>query len=533
VSPRSSDPVDGPSGGYADGRSGGGPGGGSDLPPLPPELDPRRQGRRRHASTHGNYGHTLAVSAGALFTVVSVFCLVAFAYGWWNYRKLNNNLQRLNVAVGTADAGGGPSGGGVVHDIDGKDENILIVGNDDRSGLTNKQVKQLRVGRDGGSENTDTMMLVHIPANGAKATLVSLPRDSYVSIPGYGMNRLNAAYAFGFNNASGSLNAKRAAGANLLIRTVHTLTGLTIDHFVQVSLIGFVTISDAVGGVTVNLCHAVDDTVAYNEAHGQGRAGSGLKLSAGKHTIKGVTALEFVRQRHNLSGGDLDRVKRQQYFLTAAFRKIESAGTLLNFSKLNNLIKAIDRSIWVDKGLNLSQLAKQVSNLSANNIVGKTIPTTPESIDGNDVLAVNPTSVRTFVASLIQDDNSKLAKAKKVAPGTVTVDVINGGSVNGAAAQNASTLRSAGFRAVVDTSSARSSVTLIQYPKGMESQAKTLAGYVPGATYDQTGSVHQVTLLLGADGLGAKLIKHSSSASHSKSPSAGPKPKPLDAHCIN
>ena len=174
--------------------------------------------------------------------------------------------------------------------------------------------------------STDTMMIVHVPADGTKATLISLPRDSYVHIKGHGMDRLNSAYVYGYNDAGNvSTDQRRSAGANLLISTITDLTGLTINHYIQVSLLGFYEISDAIGGVPVTLCHAVDDTHAANQAAGLS-GGSGLKLSKGRHVIKGVTALEFVRQRHFLPRGDLDRVRRQQYFLTAAFRQVASVG---------------------------------------------------------------------------------------------------------------------------------------------------------------------------------------------------------------
>jgi len=180
---------------------------------------------------------------------------------------------------------------------------------------------------------TDSMLIAHIPADGSKATLISLPRDSYVAIPGYGMDRLNAAYKDGYVNASGDRKAKVGAGTNLLRQTIYNLTGLTINHFIQISLLGFVELSDAVGGVTVNLCHAVDDTVAHNKAIGSD-GGSGLVLSAGKHSIHGIQALEFVRQRHGLNGGDLDRSARQRYFLTAAFRKVASIGIITKLGQL-------------------------------------------------------------------------------------------------------------------------------------------------------------------------------------------------------
>jgi LCP family protein required for cell wall assembly len=218
-----------------------------------------------------------------------------------------------------------------------------------------------------------------------------LPRDSYVKIPGYGTDKLNSAYASAYAAAKGNTDAKRAAGVTLLIRTITNLTGLTIDHFVQVDLIGFYRISNALGGVRVNLCHAVNDP---NYSH--------LVMSAGKHTIKGVQALEFVRQRHGLTNGDIDRTARQRYFLTAAFRKLASAGTLLNSRRLANLVSAVDKSIYVDRTFSLASLIKQMSNLSANNIVGNSIPYERyATVDVGSVVIVNPVKVKAFVTKLI------------------------------------------------------------------------------------------------------------------------------------
>jgi LCP family protein required for cell wall assembly len=359
--------------------------------PLPPHLDPRGRHRGRGGSRFASY-RLLGRTLGAL---LSVGLLVLAGYVWSTYRNINSGVHRLRVAVNAP-----PSG---KQDIDGTDQNILLVGNDDRTNMTNAEVRQLHVGRDGGSKATDTMMLVHVPADGSKATLISLPRDSWVNIPGHGTNRLNSAYVDGYNDAAGTDDQKRAAGADLLIRTVSNLTGLTINHYVQVSLMGFYDISNAIGGVPVNLCHNVNDTVAYNRSIGSD-GGSGLVLSKGKHTIKGVKALEFVRQRHNLPRGDLDRVRRQQYFLTAAFRKVASVGILF---KLKALGDAVKRNIYMDPGLNLIDLAHQMEKLSANNIIGRTIPTTPQTIDGNDVLAVSPQKVQTFVQRVINGPTTK------------------------------------------------------------------------------------------------------------------------------
>jgi LCP family protein required for cell wall assembly len=366
--------------------------------PLPPHLDPRG----RHRGRHGPRLHAYRLVGRSLGALLSVFLLLLAGYAWYNFRSLNNGLHRLNLTP--ADEQTQSS------DVDGTDQNILVVGNDDRSNLSLKEARDLHVGLDGGSLATDTMMVVHIPANGDKAQIISLPRDSYVNIPGHGMNKLNAAYVDGYNsmNRNATPDDRRAAGAKLLIRTISDLTGLTIDHFVQVSLIGFVKISDAVGGVSINLCHAVDDSAAANQAAGMDGNGSGFKMSAGPHKISGVTALEFVRQRHFLTNGDLDRAARQRYFLTQAFSKIESAGTLFNPGRLHDLVNAIDQAIYVDKGLDLTDLAAQVSSLDPGNIKGKSIPF--EGFDDNSpvgsVEIINPAKVKRFVDNLFHPDSS-------------------------------------------------------------------------------------------------------------------------------
>jgi LCP family protein required for cell wall assembly len=335
------------------------------------------------------------------FTLLSVGLLVLAGYVWLTYRDINNGVTRLPVAVGEQ-----PSG---KTDIDRSDENLLVVGIDDRSNMTDAEVKMLKVGRDGGSLNTDTMMIVHIPADGSKATLISLPRDSYVPIPGHGWNRLNSAYADGYTAAAGTADQKRTAGADLLIRTVTNLTGLTIDHYVQVSFMGFYDLANAIGGITVDLCDSVDDTVAYNKSIGSD-GGSGFKMTKGVHHLNAVQSLEFVRQRHNFPDGlgDLDRVRREQYFLTAAFRKVASIGMLFKLAALGDALK---RNVYLDTGLNLLDLAKQMESLSANNIVGKTIPTTPVTVDGMDVLHVSAARVHRFVEKVINPPAHTAAKS--------------------------------------------------------------------------------------------------------------------------
>jgi LCP family protein required for cell wall assembly len=459
---------------------------------LPPELDPRglrrsRQERRAAealpdespVSARRDVKRGLLVGIAIVATVLSVGVVALSGWAWSTYNGFKSDIRRVN-AIGGA--------GRPTQDLDGKDQNLLVVGNDDRDTATNAELRQLGTTRDGGSYNTDTMMLMHLPANGQKATVISFPRDSYVSIPGHGMGKLNSAYVDGMQDHDGD----KAAGARLLVQTIENLTGFTIDHFVQVDLLGFYRISNAIGGVRVNLCAA------------QHEANSGINLPKGVSTIKGKQALAFVRQRYGLPGGDLDRIKRQQYFLSAAFRKVSSAGTLLNPFKLQKLLKAVSNSLQMDNSLDPLKLAEQFQDLSAGNLIFKTIPTHgTEDTDVGNVVVVDPAEVRQFVMQLVgSKGNSGFGNAKTVSRGSVTVDVLNGSTEDGAANRNADTLRQLGFKVgTVDTAHARSTTTVIEYPAGMQAQARTLAEQVPGAQGQQTNSVHRVTLLLGADGL--------------------------------
>ncbi len=370
--------------------------------PLPPHLDPRgrHQSRRGGRRSAGGAGRKSAIRVAlSVGTILSAACLLLAGYAWATYRNIDNGVPRGKVSH----LHGTPTGGEV--NFDGKDQNILLVGIDDRSQMSDAEVSKLHVGRGDGSMATDTMMIVHVPADGSKATLISIPRDSYVKIPGHGMNKVNAAYALAYNDAAGSYDDKRTAGADLLVQTLSNLTGLSIDHYVQVNFMGFYDIAKALGGITVDLCHDVNDTTAYNRSVGSD-GGSGFKMTAGKHKLGPIQSLEFVRQRHNLPNGDLDRTKRQQYFLAAAFRKVASVGL---FFKLKDLGDAVKKNLFVDDGLKLTDLAQQMNALSADHIVGKRIPF--QGFDNNSpvgsVEIIDPARVQRFVKRLIEGPAAK------------------------------------------------------------------------------------------------------------------------------
>src|SRR5690349_20031300 len=179
-----------------------------------------------------------------------------------------------------------------------------MTGSDSRQGLTRKQERKYHTGRDVGGQRSDTIMLLHISGNGSPAVLVSLPRASYVQIPGYGWNKLYAAYSFG--------------GPKLLAKTVQNATGLRIEHYMGIGFGGLVNVVDSVGGVTMCFRQPLHDTA------------SGLHLHAGCQSLSGGKALSFVRTRHNFASQDLQREQNQRVFLKALLSKVTSTGTMLN-----------------------------------------------------------------------------------------------------------------------------------------------------------------------------------------------------------
>ncbi|WP_210749062.1 LCP family protein [Nocardia vermiculata] len=207
--------------------------------------------------------------------------------------------------------------------------NWLLTGSDTRDGMTEDQERALSTGAADG-DRTDTIMLVHIPKSG-KPTLVSLPRDSYVSIPGIGKDKLNAAFS--------------AGGPKLLVQTVETATGLRIDHFAEIGFGGFAGMVDALGGIDICLPEAIDDPKA------------GIDLPAGCQQLSGPQALGFVRTRAT-PRADLDRMNNQRLFLSALLKKATSTSTLINPLRLWPMARDVAGSLRVDKGDHIWDLGR-------------------------------------------------------------------------------------------------------------------------------------------------------------------------------
>lgn len=220
----------------------------------------------------------------------------------------------------------------------------LIVGSDSREGLSKEERKDLATGSTGG-QRADTMMLLHIPDSGGGPTLVSLPRDSYVEIPGRGMNRLNAAFAFG--------------GAKLLTRTVEELTDIRVDHYAEIGFGGLFNIVNAVGGVEMCIDKARKDPKAA------------LDIEAGCQQLDGGQALGVARSRES-TRGDLDRVNAQRELIGAIFDKATSPSTLINPWRSVKLALSGSDALTVHDGDHLHHLARLAWAMRSLNSDGTT-----------------------------------------------------------------------------------------------------------------------------------------------------------------
>ena len=489
----------------------------------PPAMPPDRRGR----STRQRFG----LAGKILAALLSATILVASGWLWALVNEFNANVNRVD-AIGSNNGGGS--------DVDGEDQNILLVGNDNRGGIPDDVLRELGTEDESGF-NTDTMLLVHLPADGRKATAVSFPRDLNVFIPALGREgKINSAYANGAcpNNACGKILTKQqqAAGARALVDTISRFSGLRIDHYVEVGLLGFYNITNVLNGIEVCLKNPVQDRF------------SAIDLPAGRQTIKGKQALAFVRQRHGLPNGAYSRIQRQQYFLGAVFRKMTSAGVLANPLKQQDLVKAVAKSLTMDADLNPLDLARQMQHLTAGNLQFLTVPISGsgKNAAGQSVDLPDESKLPAFWKQVTGNTGtSKPAgggstAAPTVPRGSVTVSVFNGTGRGGLASQTARELRELGFRTGTTGNASTTSATVIRYGAGQEAAARTLAAVVPGAQLTADDSISGVRLVLGANFSGLKSSGTTSGAGTNSPPpsssNTGGTPPPstaADAGCID
>ena len=272
-------------------------------------------GRRwRFWGQPGRRGRRIALILGT--AVVVLIAGVAGTYFWMD-GKLNRSVALPATSLTSAGT------------------NWLITGSDSRAGLSRAEIDALHVGFDEGTLNSDSIMLLHMGSG--RPVLISIPRDSYVNIPGHGYNKINAALAYG--------------GASLLIQTVENVTGLKIDHYMGIGFGGLVAVVNKIGGVQICLKTAINDSY------------SGVNLPAGCHDLTGDQALAFVRDRHSFASEDLQRIQDQRAFISALLKKATSPGVYLNPFTALPFGSTAASSMSVDKGTSLLDLVHVASAL--------------------------------------------------------------------------------------------------------------------------------------------------------------------------
>jgi len=398
-----------------------------------------------------------------------VLFVAGTAWGFTSY--INDTIGRVNA--GTA---GTPASGPL---------NVLLAGVDQRSGLTRHQELALHVGNDV-SSNSDTMMLIHVSGDRSRVTVISIPRDSWVNIPGHGFNKINAAYGLG--------------GPKLVVQTMQANTGLTINDFVQVNFLGFVKVIDALGGVNVCLPFAVDDPY------------SGLHLSKGLHHVSGITALEYARDRHSFATSDLARIQDQQHLLSSMLTEAISSGTLANPVKLDRFLRAALAAIKVDQGLNVAALADQMRGVSPSDVRFMTVPLSNynyQTPSGELAVLWNAEESRALFSELKNDQPATKptprhtrSSSPKLRRSQVPVEVWNGTLIGGLSASTGTDLAQLGFpvKSGLTWPVHDISQTVIQYPPGDVAGARLVRKVMPGAGLQQVKGLAKVRVLLGASG---------------------------------
>jgi LCP family protein required for cell wall assembly len=407
--------------------------------------------------------------AGALVTVV---VLAATGAGWWTFHGLLSGIT-VSQALG-ADA---PRSTGAA-------VNILLIGLDSRkdqdgNDLPQDVLDQLHAGDStSGGYNTNTLILVHLAADGGVEAF-SIPRDDYVSVagivPGYHHIKIKEAYGLTKAEAEQKLADKgiddqallesqgREAGRKATLAAVRSLTGVPIDYFAEVNLAGFYDVADSLGGVDVCLNHAVHDSY------------SGADFPAGHQTLNATQALAFVRQRHGLDNGDLDRTHRQQAFLISVIRQLQDSGTFTDVTKLNGLMDIARKDIVLSSGWN-EDLFRRIGELAGGHVQYQTLPVVRyDTVDGQDVNIVDPSAIRALVTSSFSDAATPAPTTSDAAD--VTVDVVNARGVRGLATEASNALVHQGYRAgeIRSPVAGESTATGIDYGVGAGRAAESIA----------------------------------------------------------
>ena len=463
------------------------------------------RGRRR--------GRRLARMATVL---VAVLVLSAAGYVGFQYEGLVHGIQRSDVLQSLL-------GSKALKSSTNQDTNILIMGLDsrlDENGhfLPRAIYSALNAGdSSAGGENANVLMLLHVPGDGSKATAISIPRDDYVALPGCPdgqcHGKIKQAYGLALDQAAKKLvhstwkgttpliQQERDAGRRAEIATVSQfLGGAPIDHFVEVTMVGFLQIAQVVQPITV--CLKEDTQDSY----------SGAKFHAGRQQINAAQAVAFVRQRRDnlhpdLNFTDLDRSRRQQAFIASLAYQLKAADTLTDPSKLSGILGVAKQNVAVDSALNLLTFAQQASGLTGGNVTFYTLPIDHFGTDplGESVNIVNLPLIQSTVRSLLQGGRPAPKTVSPTTSPALTSDVVNVSNATGRkgrANELVKALAQKGYhRGAATTHVTLLQRSLVQYAAGEAAAASSLAATLGGMATQQSASVPagNLDIVIGTD----------------------------------
>lgn len=437
----------------------------------------RAERRERLASLRLRRRRRTLVAGGVTLALVGTVGLTVALH-------LNGNISRVDIAQG---AGARPD------DVDGA-LNILVIGSDTREGLG---TKEYGVGTAEGGPRSDTNLLVHISADRKSASVVSIPRDSMTKAPTDCADPSSTVDNGEVRRWNDNFNQ---GGPACTVKTLEGLTGVYVDHVAVVDFSGFQSMVDGLGGVNVCLPKAVDDTDAQ------------IHLQAGRQRLKGKEALGYVRMRKTLGdGSDLQRIQRQQAFMSSMAQEATQTSLLLRPDRLYRFLDAATKSMTADNDLGLTRMmsiATSLKDLGTDELVFVTVPTEPYPEDTNRVQWRTEASDELWNA--VRDDTPLPGQAKKkkqerkltVRPSAVAVNVVNDTGAGGLGTQEAATLTAQGFDATVADTLPTSAVTgvIVRHAKGDAESARTVAAAYPGAKLKVESRLTEgtVELVLGA-----------------------------------
>jgi LCP family protein required for cell wall assembly len=371
------------------------------LEPEPETDDEEPQAPRR------SRGRAIAIGVGrTVLALLSVAALAGMTLMWSRVDKLQSSANTTDALAAAQKHAGAPASDDGANDI-------LIVGSDTRTDIQGHPLpvrvlkEDLRTDPTDGTLNTDTLILLRLPKNGGQGYAISIPRDTYVMVPGYREEKINGVFGVikektledmvhgGEKDRAKIERDSDTAGRTALIETVQTLTGVRVDHYAEVTMYGFYLLTQAIDGVDVCLNRSTSDP------------DSGANFRRGPQTVRGADAVSFVRQRKNLPRGDLDRIVRQQTFLSSAMNKVLSGGTLTDNGRLNALADAVSKAVVMDPNLKFLDLVNQAQALASGKVEFVTIPV--EAVGarndrGQSIIVVDLPKVKNYIAQLVTNN---------------------------------------------------------------------------------------------------------------------------------